>query len=78
MIEPVMDALTTSMWPARSAMSAMISSAALPKEALSRPPMPSPMRWASCSVAWPIQPAMGMIASAETMNRAVPFCHAGT
>ena len=78
MIEPVMEAFTTSMWPARRAMNAMMSSAALPKEALSRPPMPSPMRWASCSVAWPIQPAIGMMARAETMNSAVPFCQAGT
>ena len=77
MIEPVIEAFTTSMCPARSAIRAMMSSAALPKDALSNPPMPSPMRWASCSVAWPIQPASGMIARADTMNSAVPFCPPG-
>ena len=41
-IEPVSEALTISVSPARSAMKPMISSAALPKVALSRPPMPGP------------------------------------
>ena len=43
MIEPVSEALTISVSPARRAMKAMISSAALPKEALSRPPTPGPV-----------------------------------
>ena len=42
MIEPVIDAFTTSYRPARRAMMAMMSSAALPKVALSSPPTPSP------------------------------------
>ena len=62
MIEPVIDAFTTSWSPARSATIAMMSSAALPKVALSRPPMPSPTFSARCSVAFPISPASGMIA----------------
>ena len=40
MIEPTIDALTTSCRPSASAKSAMISSGALPKVTLSRPPMP--------------------------------------
>lgn len=71
MIEPVIDALTTLVRPRESAMPAMINSAAFPKVALSNPPIPSPMRAASASVARPIQPATGMIASAEQTNRAV-------
>ena len=49
-MEPAIDAFTTSWSPARSAASAMMSSAALPNVALSSPPTPSPMRSASCSV----------------------------
>ena len=65
MMEPASEAFTTSCSPARSAARAMISSAALPKVAFRSPPMPSPMRAASCSVACPIQPARGRIASPE-------------
>src|SRR5262249_2122642 len=64
-MEPAIDAFTTSCSPARSAASAMISSAALPKVALRSPPTPSPMRSASCSVAWPIHPARGRMARQE-------------
>ena len=46
----------------------MINSAALPKVALSNPPTPSPNRVARCPVAWPIQPAAGMMAMAEQMK----------
>ena len=41
-IEPVSEALTISVSPARRAMKPMISSAALPNVALSRPPSPGP------------------------------------
>src|SRR5262245_20527416 len=64
-MEPAIDAFTTSCNPARSAARAMISSAALPKVALRSPPTPSPMRSASCSVAWPIHPARGRMARQE-------------
>ena len=65
MIEPMIDALTTSCSPSSSANRAMISSGALPKVTLSRPPMPGPERAASSSVARPISAAVGMIPSAE-------------
>ena len=44
----------------------MISSGALPKVTLSRPPMPGPERSASSSVARPISAAVGMIPIAAT------------
>ena len=56
---PVIDAFTRSTSPARSATIAMMSSAALPKVALSRPPMVGPVRCARCSVASPMKPASG-------------------
>ena len=65
MIEPTIEALTTSCRPWLSAKRAMISSGALPKVTLSRPPMPGPERAASSSVARPISAAVGMIPSAE-------------
>ncbi len=65
MIEPMIDALTTSCSPSLSAKRAMISSGALPKVTLSRPPIPGPERAASSSVARPISAAVGMIPSAE-------------
>ena len=68
MIEPVSEALTTSSMPARSATSAMISSAALPSVALRKPPMPSPRRAASFSVARPRSPASGTIAMQASRN----------
>ena len=63
-IEPTIEALTTSCRPALSANRAMISSGALPKVTLSRPPIPGPERAASSSVARPISAAVGMIPSA--------------
>ena len=53
----------------------MISSAAFPKVAFSRPPSPSPVRCASSSVARPSQPASGTIASAAA--RKIHVCHCG-
>ena len=68
MMLPVSDALTISTWCARSATTAMISSAALPKVALRKPPSVGPDRLASSSVASPINPAAGMseMAAART------------
>ena len=71
MIEPMIEALTTSCRPWPSAKSAMISSGALPKVTLSRPPMPGPERAASSSVARPISAAVGMIPSAEAAKTSV-------
>ena len=68
MMEPVSDAFTISVSPARSAMKAMISSAALPKEALSKPPTPGPVWWVRCSVASPMSPARGKMARQEKAN----------
>ena len=65
MIEPMIEALTTSCRPFSSANSAMISSGALPKVTLSSPPMPGPERAASSSVARPISAAVGITPSAE-------------
>ncbi len=74
MIDPVSEALTKACiartdsgfcWASINAITAMISSAAFPNVAFSRPPTPSPRRSARCSVARPIQPAMGMMARAE-------------
>jgi len=48
----------------------MMSSAAFPKVALSSPPMPSPIFSARCSVAFPINPASGMMAMQEVTNTA--------
>ena len=66
MIEPVIEALTTSSMPARSATRAMISSAALPSVALRKPPIASPTRAASFSVARPSRPASGTMAMQAT------------
>jgi hypothetical protein len=49
----------------------MMSSAALPKVAFIKLPMPEPKRCAKCSVARPIQAANGTIARQETMKRTV-------
>jgi hypothetical protein len=64
-MEPTSDALTTSCSPSRSAKKAMISSGALPKVTLRKPPIPGPERIASCSVAWPMRAAVGITPSAE-------------
>ncbi len=65
---PVIDALTSSTIPARSATSAMISSAALPNVALSRPPTVGPVRAERCSVASPMKPASGSTARQASVN----------
>src|SRR4051812_17525293 len=70
-IEPISDALTTSCSPAPRANRAMMSSGALPKVTLSRPPMPGPLRAASSSVARPISAAVGMTPSAEVAKISV-------
>ena len=62
MIEPTIEAFTTSWSPSISAKKAMISSGALPKVTFSRPPMPGPVRAAIASVASPITAAQGMTA----------------
>src|ERR1700760_4661326 len=77
MIEPVIDAFTTPVSPFESAISAMINSAALPKVAFNNPPTPWPRCSASSSVARPIQPAKGIIARQEKMNRAVSLPNCG-
>ena len=64
MILPTMEAFTTSCSPARRAKSAMISSVALPKVAFINPPSAGPTRSDSSSVASPINPANGTMASA--------------
>src|SRR3954469_18229450 len=46
----------------------MIISGALPKLALSRPPIASPVRVANCSVDWTIRCAIGTIASPAQKN----------
>jgi hypothetical protein len=48
---PAMDALTSMIWPARSAVTAITSSVKLPSVALSRPPTASPVLAATDSVA---------------------------
>jgi hypothetical protein len=64
-IDPVIEALTTSCNPARRAMIAMINSAAFPNVAFSNPPIPGPRCSAIHSVALPIHPASGMMAIAD-------------
>src|SRR5262245_5685776 len=64
----MIDARTMSKKPARSATSAMINSGAFPKVALSRPPMASPVRVASCSVDITISRAIGRMARPAQKN----------
>ncbi len=59
MIEPVIEALTTSNNPSRKAKIPMISSVALPKLALRMPLKAELVKFASSSVAWPIYLASG-------------------
>ena len=70
MIEPTIEALTTSWRPSLSAKKAMISSGALPNVTFRRPPMPGPVWAAMCSVASPITAAVGITpsAAAEKMS----------
>ena len=67
-IEPVMEAFTTSILPERKAKKAMINSVALPNVALSRPPMVGPVFTARFSVASPIMAAMGIIERAAAVK----------
>ena len=67
-IEPISDALTTSCRPSLSAKNAMISSGALPKVTLRKPPIPGPERAASSSVARPISAAVGITPIADVMK----------
>jgi len=76
-IEPTIDALTTLLGPFESAITAMISSAALPNVAFNNPPAPSPIRVANASVARPIHPASGIMPMAEQMKSAVGFSTPG-
>ena len=68
MIEPVSDALTTSIRPACRAKNAMISSAMLPNVALRMPPTCGPVIEPSRSVDRPTTQASPRIAAADTMN----------
>ena len=69
--DPVSDPRTTSVRPSWIAISAMISSGALPKVALRKPPIPGPVCSAACSVASPISHASGISAAAERTKSAV-------
>ena len=71
MIEPVIDALTTSIRPACSAKNAMISSAMLPNVALRMPPTCGPEIAPRRSVERPTTQARPRIAAAETMKMSV-------
>ena len=62
--QPVSEPRTTSEVPALMANSAMISSGALPKVALRKPPIAGPVWCAACSVASPISHASGTSAAA--------------
>ena len=64
MIEPTIEAFTTSWRPSIRAKKAMISSGALPNVTFRRPPMPGPGRAAIASVASPITAAQGITPSA--------------
>ena len=71
MIEPVSDALTTSISPACKAKKAMISSAMLPNVALRIPPTCGPVSEPRRSVESPTTHASPRIASADAMKRTV-------
>ena len=66
--EPVIVPRTTPGRPSAIANSAMISSGALPKLALRKPPIPGPVCSAAFSVASPISQASGMSATAASTN----------
>src|SRR5712671_6300572 len=70
-MEPVMDALTRSIKPARRATPAMISSARFPIVALRTPPMAGLVCSATTSVAAPRTPESGMMAIALRMKTAI-------
>ena len=60
----MIEALTTSCRPSRSAKKAMTSSGKLPNVTFRKPPMPGPVRCASSSVERPMSAAVGMTPSA--------------
>ena len=68
MIEPTIEAFTTSWRPSSSAKKAMISSGALPNVTFRRPPIPGPLLAAIASVASPITAAHGTTPSAAALN----------
>ena len=68
MIEPTIEAFTTSWRPASRAKKAMISSGALPNVTFRSPPMPGPVLAAIASVASPITAAHGITPSAAAEN----------
>src|SRR6476646_7944223 len=70
-IEPVMDAVATSSWPARMAKIVMISSAAFPNVAFRTPPTFGPELSPSCSVATPTIQASAISAAPESTKTAV-------
>ena len=71
--EPAIVPRTTFGSPSPIAKSAMISSGAFPKLALRKPPIPSPVCSARCSVASPIRNASGMSAAAASTKSTVPL-----
>ena len=71
MIEPVSDALTTSIRPACRAKNAMMSSAMLPNVALRIPPTCGPVSAPSRSVERPTTQARPRIPAAATMKMIV-------
>ena len=73
MIEPVSDALTTSVRPACRAKNAMISSAMLPNVALRMPPTCGPVRAPRRSVDSPTTHASPRMPVAATMKMSVSF-----
>ena len=73
MIEPVRDALTTSVSPAWSAKNAMISSAILPNVAFRTPPNCGPVIAPSRSVARPTTQARPRIDAAARTKTSVSF-----
>lgn len=69
MIDPVIEDLTMSISPSVMRKIAVINSAALPNVAFRNPPTLGPEWRASSSVAFPMNPARGMIAIAEETKR---------
>ena len=68
---PDRDPRTTSVSPSLTAIRAMMSSGALPKVALRKPPIPGPVCSAACSVASPISHASGISETAARTNSTV-------
>ena len=68
MMDPMIDAFTTSWRPSSRAKNAITSSGKFPKVTFRRPPTPGPERAASSSVAFPIIAAVGTIPSAAAMK----------